>query len=291
WHHVLKGKFLQGKRNRHMDHLISTLVNDVLPYYALKQRRQDLGFEGINIEVRKRQDILKRSEVYVAADIEPTEDTRYLVRSKSNLSQSYLVDISTYTCTCLDFPLISFCKHIAAVQRLFNEIVHTVAFGSDTRQDDQGHLAASSDSDTVSIASNNSEDVPQPSASPAPKRGVLTILVQKLETLAARLHRPRTKASDLPTLSTFETHLEAMLTATDTGSILPTAQRVNSNVNGWRSTQQSMGVMPKAKTKARKAGDQAYRGGASSGLKVKRVKADKCVPFGFLQVRCLPSHT
>ncbi|KAJ7805755.1 hypothetical protein B0H14DRAFT_2297010, partial [Mycena olivaceomarginata] len=87
-----------------MDHLISTLVNDVLPYYALKQRRQDLGFEGINIEVRKRQDILKRSEVYVAADIEPTEDTRYLVRSKSNLSQSYLVDISTYTCTCLDFP-------------------------------------------------------------------------------------------------------------------------------------------------------------------------------------------
>jgi acyl-[acyl carrier protein]--UDP-N-acetylglucosamine O-acyltransferase len=53
-----------------MDHLISTLVNDVLPYYALKQRRQDLGFEGINIEVRKRQDILKRSEVYVAADIE-----------------------------------------------------------------------------------------------------------------------------------------------------------------------------------------------------------------------------
>ncbi|KAJ7831930.1 hypothetical protein B0H14DRAFT_3463730 [Mycena olivaceomarginata] len=65
----------------------------------------------------------------------------------------------------------------------------------------------------------------------------------------------------------FGTHLEAMLTATDTGSILPTAQRVNLNVNGWRSTQQSMGVMPKAKTKARKAGDQAYGGGASSGLK------------------------
>lgn len=53
-----------------MDHLISTLTNDVLPYYALKQRRQDLGFEGISIEVKKRQDILKRSEVYVTADIE-----------------------------------------------------------------------------------------------------------------------------------------------------------------------------------------------------------------------------
>ncbi|KAJ6551883.1 hypothetical protein B0H19DRAFT_940892 [Mycena capillaripes] len=69
WHHVLKGKFLQGKRNRRMDHLLNTLISDVLPYYALKQRRQDLGFEGIDIEVKKRQDIVKRSEVYTKDDI------------------------------------------------------------------------------------------------------------------------------------------------------------------------------------------------------------------------------
>ncbi|KAJ7707068.1 hypothetical protein B0H16DRAFT_1269069, partial [Mycena metata] len=42
WHHVLKGKFLHGKRNCRLDHLISTLLADVLPYYALKQRRQAL---------------------------------------------------------------------------------------------------------------------------------------------------------------------------------------------------------------------------------------------------------
>ncbi|KAJ7927049.1 hypothetical protein B0H13DRAFT_1459514, partial [Mycena leptocephala] len=61
WHSILKGKFLNGKRNRRLDHLISKLVNDVLPYYALKQRRQELGFEGVDIEVKKRHDILKRS--------------------------------------------------------------------------------------------------------------------------------------------------------------------------------------------------------------------------------------
>ncbi|KAJ7845238.1 hypothetical protein B0H14DRAFT_2159220, partial [Mycena olivaceomarginata] len=61
WHRVLKGKFLQGKRNRRLDHFLNTIVNEVLPYYALKQRRQDLGFEGIDIEVRKRKDIIKRS--------------------------------------------------------------------------------------------------------------------------------------------------------------------------------------------------------------------------------------
>ncbi|KAJ7270577.1 hypothetical protein C8J57DRAFT_998235, partial [Mycena rebaudengoi] len=61
WHHVLKGKFLHGKRNRRLDHLLSTLINDVLPYYALKQRRQELGFEGPDMEVKKRRDIVERS--------------------------------------------------------------------------------------------------------------------------------------------------------------------------------------------------------------------------------------
>jgi hypothetical protein len=28
------------------------MVKDVLPYYALKQRRQELGFEGVDIEVK-----------------------------------------------------------------------------------------------------------------------------------------------------------------------------------------------------------------------------------------------
>ncbi|KAJ7924037.1 hypothetical protein B0H13DRAFT_1549117, partial [Mycena leptocephala] len=32
WHHVLKGKFLHRKRNRRMDHLLDTLLKDVLPY-------------------------------------------------------------------------------------------------------------------------------------------------------------------------------------------------------------------------------------------------------------------
>ncbi|KAF8177954.1 hypothetical protein K438DRAFT_1605765, partial [Mycena galopus ATCC 62051] len=59
WHHVLKGKFLDGKRNRRVDHLLHMLLNAVLPYYALKQCRQELSFEGPDLEVRKRKDIIK----------------------------------------------------------------------------------------------------------------------------------------------------------------------------------------------------------------------------------------
>ncbi|KII90474.1 hypothetical protein PLICRDRAFT_71670, partial [Plicaturopsis crispa FD-325 SS-3] len=60
WHHVVKGKFLHGKRNHRLDHLIHILVNEVVPFYALKQRRQDLGFEGADIEIQKRIDIEKK---------------------------------------------------------------------------------------------------------------------------------------------------------------------------------------------------------------------------------------
>ncbi|KAJ7821041.1 hypothetical protein B0H13DRAFT_1660608, partial [Mycena leptocephala] len=69
WHHVLKGKFLQGKRNCRLDHLLNTLLTEVVPYYALKQRRQQLGFEGTDVEVKKRQDIIARSKFYVKANI------------------------------------------------------------------------------------------------------------------------------------------------------------------------------------------------------------------------------
>ncbi|KAF9061394.1 hypothetical protein BDP27DRAFT_1145523, partial [Rhodocollybia butyracea] len=53
YHHVLKGKFLHGKCNCHLDHLIHVLVNDVAPYYILKQAHQQYGFEGDDLEAAK----------------------------------------------------------------------------------------------------------------------------------------------------------------------------------------------------------------------------------------------
>jgi len=58
WHHVLKGKFLEGRRNRRLDHLIYILVVKVVPYYVKKQQRQELGFEGENLEMRRRKEVL-----------------------------------------------------------------------------------------------------------------------------------------------------------------------------------------------------------------------------------------
>lgn len=65
---MLKGKFLQGKRNRRVDNLIYTLTREVVPYYMLKQRRQELGFEGENLENQKRAEIIKRSKTLTMDD-------------------------------------------------------------------------------------------------------------------------------------------------------------------------------------------------------------------------------
>lgn len=101
---MLKWKFLLGKRNRRLDHLVHTLVERVIPYYASKQHRQDSNFEGPDIETRKRMAILKRAEKYADDQIHQVGDSVYTVASESQPARRYDVDIDTYTCSCLDFP-------------------------------------------------------------------------------------------------------------------------------------------------------------------------------------------
>ena len=57
WHHLLKGNFMQGKRNRHLDHLIHILIDQAVPYFIQRHRRQENGFEGPDLEVKKRIEI------------------------------------------------------------------------------------------------------------------------------------------------------------------------------------------------------------------------------------------
>jgi hypothetical protein len=58
WHHVLKCKFLHGKRNRRIDFLLHALTKRVLPFYAAKWARRALGFEGDDLESQERRETL-----------------------------------------------------------------------------------------------------------------------------------------------------------------------------------------------------------------------------------------
>ncbi|KAK6974408.1 hypothetical protein R3P38DRAFT_2811970 [Favolaschia claudopus] len=251
-----------------MDHLISTLITQVVPYYSLKQRRQKWGFEGIDIEVKKRQDITKKSQSYTVDQIEHVEGSHYLVQSQSKPSDAYEVDLDSYTCSCFDFPLISYCKHICAVQTLFKDDTPVVkdVFGAKSIPTP----SPISESEPDSPISHDSE---LPTFAPAPQPPK-----SRLERLAGRLRRPRTKESDLPSLSDFNQLLDDMLKATDTDSVLPAAQHVPTSTNEWRKTQTAMGILPKAKTRAKKddsTRDASYGGGAKSGSKAAPSKKPK----------------
>ncbi|KAE9404381.1 hypothetical protein BT96DRAFT_813671, partial [Gymnopus androsaceus JB14] len=52
FHHILKGKFLEGKRNHCLNHLLYILVDHAIPYFLHHHHHQKFGFEGVNLEVK-----------------------------------------------------------------------------------------------------------------------------------------------------------------------------------------------------------------------------------------------
>ncbi|KAJ7623732.1 hypothetical protein FB45DRAFT_1061608 [Roridomyces roridus] len=117
WHHVLKGKFLENRRNRRIDTLLHVLTTSVVKYYELRQRRCLFGFEGKNLEEKKRDEIIKQSQIFASADFKRV-GALYAVTSKNNASKVYHVDLRTLKCTCPAFPAVSYCKHLCAAQQL-----------------------------------------------------------------------------------------------------------------------------------------------------------------------------
>ncbi|PBK79817.1 hypothetical protein ARMGADRAFT_884235, partial [Armillaria gallica] len=61
WHHLLKGHFGEGKRNRCLDHLIYLLVVVSMRYFIHRYSRQASGLEGPNLEVQARQQVEDRA--------------------------------------------------------------------------------------------------------------------------------------------------------------------------------------------------------------------------------------
>ncbi|KAJ7205448.1 hypothetical protein GGX14DRAFT_644623 [Mycena pura] len=213
---------------------MSDKVPQVVPYYASKQRRQEFGFEGEDMEMKKRKDIQRRAKTYRKDQITHIEDDKYLVPSQSDSSVAYDVDIDTYTCTCMDFPLICFCKHLCAVQLFFDD-----------------HPIFDEQPDPTQTTS-PVPPVPAPTphlfdlGMPVRPRPVLTQLAEKMEVLAARFRRSSRKA--LP-IADLQRALDALMLATENSDVLPTSTQVPRS-SGWSNTQQAM--MPGIKVKGLK---------------------------------------
>jgi hypothetical protein len=224
------------------------------------------GFEGPDLEVKKRKDIIKRSKVYVKDNIRQISDSKYLVPSQSNPSKLYEVDLDAYTCQCLDYPVISYCKHLCAVQELFDE-------PGSPPNGIRPHIQSLSPLPLPLPPSipNNQAPAPLTSRQNPP---LTQLVVEKLERLTARLRRPRKKDDNLRSLPDLEATVDAMLLETDSGSVLPSVEHLQSNLSSqWGKTQR--GMMPAIKIRRKPAGDPSYGAGASSGSKMKESKPKK----------------
>ena len=256
----MKGKFLEGKRNRRLDHLIYVLIHDVVPYFRARHHRQEFGFEGLDLEMKRRAEIdavapsfpLDHITEYEIDD----EPGQFAVQSQSNPNITYHVDIEAYTCECASYSLIFYCKHLAAVQLHFYEelnllpmdILFTTA---------SNPLASSGSSNHIADAA---------LTEPNPDLAVLARIPSKLQRLAVRtqLSPPQHMSDHLRQLDCL---LDLLLAGSAQPQVLLKPKKVAPNQGSWSETASVMGA--KAKTKRKTTHTDPYSGGQGSGKKAK----------------------
>ena len=99
--------------------MLYILTKKAIPYFVARHRRQAFGFEGVDLEVRRWQEVLQRAQEISKSDIEELSDGDYRVQSHKNPNHWYEIDLNAGACNCESYPLISFCKHLAAIQNHF----------------------------------------------------------------------------------------------------------------------------------------------------------------------------
>ena len=259
---------MQGKRNRRLDHLIHILIDQAVPYFIQRHRRQENGFEGPDLEVKKRIEIEARAKSitlqHISQDAHVAEI--FLVQSQSDPCVRYRVDLDAYDCECLAFPVICFCKHVCAVQNHFPEFCKPVPTSAlaihcpDSFEPDGHHSVDSDDTDI--------ELLDEATISSSTDTVVITDMIKKLSNLA--IHLQTQPPSPLPQLlHDLHDKLDLLTTKLNTPNhaSLPIKKKISPNQHSWPETAAVMNVPVKSK---RKKHTDPYSGGERPGKKAKR---------------------
>lgn len=273
WHHLLKGDFLEGKRNRRLDHLLHALTQKAIPHFIARHRRQAYGFEGPDLALKRRMEIERRADSIEKADITPSKDEAniFSVKSQSDDAIDYEVDLEDYNCTCLSFPVIRYCKHISAVQKHYPETVQLIPASA---LDITAPTEIPDQTSTATAASLVDDDTTN-------KLARIAEISLKLQDLANRL-KFNPHVEDHDALEDLEQELDAALSAIQPRSMLPPKKKIAPNQHSWTETAAVMGVAVKSK---RKAHTDPYGGGERPG---KKAKPDARQPYTLTQAAQVP---
>jgi hypothetical protein len=247
--------------------LIHLLTQKAVPFFISKCCHQAYGFDGVNQENRQWINMEKEAKKIAKTDIQSAEEGCYNVQSQLDLSCWYHVDAISIHCDCESFPLISFCKHIAAVQNHFTEDCTVVPFNATatpTMMPPSG-FAAPLHSQQPSLAA------PLHSQQPVPDNGASSIdgcvhlarINQKILDIASHAQGHGDEINQL--MHTF-LGLKTSLDHAQGSQPLPKIIQTTPNQHLWPETTAMMAAVVKTK---RKTHTDPYSGGERSGKKAK----------------------
>ena len=228
---MLKSRWLDGKRNHHLDHIVFTLVKSADPYYRFRHERQEAGLDGLNLEKSHKRDIEETAKTITRDSIESFDDSQFHVASQTKLGHFYSINLGPPKCSCPDFPRIQFCKHIGAIYFHFP------------------HLRL------VNVPAPSPSEVPnEPQRAPIPASSANKFhsLVQDVNTLSNKLISEGTdQSAPSPTVVEAVCSAKASLTAAvasvQGSSPLPHRETIAPNQHSWTETAERMGTQKAGK--------------------------------------------
>jgi hypothetical protein len=204
------------------------------------------------LELRRWTDVEAGAREIPKSDILEDDEANYRVRSRTDPHHWYNIDLHASFCNCGSFPLISFCKHISAVQTHFPQTCNLIPFRAepDTTQSQSGPSPGPSSGLELNIVTN---------ADQQSDGSHFTRIGHKILGIAAQARENR-----LSHLTPVLLDLEAGLDEAE--APLPKKIPIAPNQHTWPETAAVMVARPKTK---RKTHTDPYGGGERSGKKAK----------------------
>ena len=250
---MLKTHYLGRKHNRRVDHIVWTLVIDVMPNYDFHHRRQIAGLDGPDLEGACRQKILAGTGNMSLDSIQHIGGTKFSVASETHPGLQYAIDLTQSTCDCADFPRIRFCKHIAAINVHFP------------------HLCLKESSPPEIPECVRTPDRPQPD--PRSDEESVDILLRDINALSQQLTTVCDRSTpDLQALKSIKFSLKAAIALTHTACTLPEKDVFHPNRKTWAETAKWMGIRkaPKRKHSPTRENTSVERIGAVKGKHLRK---------------------
>ena len=275
YHHVLKSIWLEGKRNRRVDHLVHTLVVEFISDLEMRHKWQELGMHGGDLAEQRRQQILRRAPETPLTQIRKIDDLHFEVQS-SNSNKFHLINLVATTCSCSDFPRIRLCKHIVAMVHFFG--------GVDLGPQPLDNVGSASE--PVAPCSPVQQDGSDDSAA---VQSIINDIFSLSQGLVSKGPSDPRIAKSLNLLNTIRSGLNGLVFPAGDGSHLPEKENIAPNQHSWPETAARMGVKRNNKrangkvdsaltaqhigepNRKRTADDDPYGAGEQSG---KRAKPD-----------------